>query len=86
MNNRHRKTLKAVFTNPTPSDLKWQDLESLLINLGGVVKEGRGSRLRVSLNGVKAVFHEPHPTGKEVCQCTIREFKMFLENAGISPS
>lgn len=74
-----------MFTHPTPSDIKWPDIESLLTALGGVVEEGRGSRKRVLLNNVKAVFHEPHPTGKEVCQCTVRDVRTLLENAGISP-
>ena len=36
-------------------------MESLLSALGAEVSEGRGSRVRVALNGVRATFHEPHP-------------------------
>jgi hypothetical protein len=78
-------TLRVIFATPVPSDLKWKDIESLLFSLGAVIKEGRGSRVRVALNGVRAVFHEPHPTSKEVCKCTVKDVKDFLESAGIAP-
>jgi hypothetical protein len=61
MNAKNRKTLNAIFHNPVRSDLTWKDIESLLKALGSEVSEGRGSRVRVALNGVRAVFHRPHP-------------------------
>jgi hypothetical protein len=85
LNSKQSATLKTIFTVPVPSDLKWRDIESLLIGLGAVIKEGRGSRVRVALNGVRAVFHEPHPTNKEVCKCTVKDVRDFLESAEITP-
>lgn len=85
MNNKQSATLKAIFTVPVPSSLKWKDIESLLISLDAVIAEGKGSRVRVKLKDVKAVFHEPHPTSKDVCQCTVKDVKDFLESAGITP-
>jgi len=29
--------------------------------MGAEVSEGSGSRVRIALNGVKAIFHRPHP-------------------------
>jgi hypothetical protein len=84
LNSKQSATLKAIFTVPVPSDLKWKDIESLLISLDAVITEGRGSRVRVALNGVRAVFHEPHPTSKEVCKCTVKDVRDFLESAGIT--
>jgi hypothetical protein len=61
MNAKNRKTLYSIFHNPVKSDLPWKEIESLFNGLGGEISEGRGSRVRVSLNGVRAVFHRPHP-------------------------
>ena len=30
--------------------------------IGADISEGRGSRVRVALNKVRAVFHRPHPS------------------------
>lgn len=83
MNNKHYKTLEILLADQAPSNVKWQDIENLLTYLGAKIQEGKGSRVRVALNGVKAVFHEPHPTGKEVSKCLKKDIKKFLETAEI---
>jgi hypothetical protein len=83
LNNKQRKTLIDIFTNPTKSDIAWANIESLFSALGGEISQGRGSRVRVLLNGVRAVFHQPHPQ-REAPKGTIRSVRDFLENAGIS--
>ena len=45
LNNKHRSTLEAVFSKPTPSALEWSRIEALLVAAGCVVIEGRGSRV-----------------------------------------
>jgi len=85
LNNKQASILREIFATPVPSDIKWRDIESLFEGLGAVITEGSGSRVRVMLNGVKAIFHEPHPTSKTVCVSTVKDVKTFLENAGISP-
>ena len=65
MKSKHRKTLRAIFENPIRSNIPWADIESLLIACGAKISEGRGSRVRIVLNDVRAVFHRPHPR-KEV--------------------
>lgn len=84
MNNKHQKTLKAIFTNPVPSDIDWEDIESLFNALGAVVREGEGSRVRVALKGVRAVFHEPHSQNK-TCKCAVKDVRDLLSRAGIRP-
>ncbi|MFM2315255.1 MAG: hypothetical protein RLZZ04_4531 [Cyanobacteriota bacterium] len=59
-------------------------IENLFKALGAEVSQGRGSRVRVSLNGVKAVFHEPHPE-KETDKGAVKAVKEFLVNADIKP-
>jgi hypothetical protein len=61
MNKKHRRTLASIFEDPVRSNILWTDIESLLVALGAEVSEGSGSRLRVALNGVRAVLHRPHP-------------------------
>jgi hypothetical protein len=61
MSTKQRKTLKAIFENPVRSDVKWTDIEALFKALGAEISEGSGSRVRIALSGVKAVFHRPHP-------------------------
>ena len=61
MNKKQSQTLNKILEKPERSDILWSNIESLIIALGGEVTEGRGSRVRVILNDVKAVFHRPHP-------------------------
>ncbi len=84
MNARHRKTLEAIFERPERADIAWRDIESLVIALGGEISEGSGSRVRVALYGVRAVFHRPHPR-KEANKGTIKSVRRFLDEAGVEP-
>jgi hypothetical protein len=78
------RTLKVLFSDPVRANIDWHDVESLLTSLGAELTEGRGSRLRVELNGIRAVFHRPHP-GNEVGKPTVRSLRGFLSEAGIRP-
>jgi hypothetical protein len=82
MNTRNEKTLDLIFQNPLRSDIHWSDIESLLVALGAELSEGRGSRVRIALNGVKAVFHRPHPK-KETDKGALQSMRRFLQEAGV---
>ena len=84
MDSKHRKTLEAIFEKPERANIAWRDIEALFIALGAEVTEGRGSRVRVALKNVRAVFHRPHPR-KEANKATIRSVRRFLEAAGEKP-
>ncbi len=84
MSAKHRKTLEDIFKKPALSSIAWKDIEALLISLGADISEGEGSRIRIKLNNVRAVFHRPHPK-KETDRGAIASMKRFLENAGIKP-
>lgn len=84
VNTKQRKTLERLFTSPTPADIAWADIESLLRALGAEIDEGTGSRIRVKLNGVPAAFHVPHPR-RRAAQGRIRAVRAFLEDAGVRP-
>jgi len=46
------------------------------------ISEGRGSRVRIYLKGIRAVFHRPHPQ-KETDRGSMRSMRRFLKEAGI---
>ena len=77
----HRRTLVALLRHPRPANLRWADIESLLVHLGAIVREGKGSAISVSLKGKTAYFHRPHPgTRQEVAIATAVR---LLKEAGI---
>jgi hypothetical protein len=83
MNSKHEKTIELVFRNPVQSNILWTDIEGLLVALGGELSKGSGSRVRVKLNNVRAVFHRPHPE-KTTDKGAVNSVRRFLENAGVS--
>jgi len=84
MNAKHWRTLEAIYARPVPADLRWADIESLLIALGAERSEGRGSRVRFLLKGVEAVFQRPHPK-PETNKGAVASVREFLKMAGIEP-
>ncbi|MDE2149294.1 MAG: type II toxin-antitoxin system HicA family toxin [Gammaproteobacteria bacterium] len=84
MNSRHRKTLAAIFERPTRADLRWTGIEALFVALGAEISEGSGSRIRVALNGVRAVFHRPHPE-RITDKGAVVSVRRFLETAEVKP-
>jgi hypothetical protein len=61
VDSKHQKTLEAIFEKPERANILWRDVEALFIALGAEITDGNGSRRRVALKGVRAVFHRPHP-------------------------
>ena len=84
MNNKQRKTLQAIFEEPTRSDIEWKAIEAMLVAAGGEISEGSGSRVRIALKGVRAVFHRPHPR-KEADKGAVKSMRRFLESAKVTP-
>ena len=79
---KHVKLIESIFAEPVQANIHWNDIEALLRALGAECSEGKGSRLRVFLNGRRAVFHRPHPR-KEASKSMIRSIRRFLEEAGV---
>ena len=82
MNNHHRKTYQAIYTDPVKADIIWSDIEALFSALGAEISEGNGSRVRVELHGERAVFHRPHPE-KHTDKGAVKSVRRFLENARV---
>lgn len=84
MMGRHGKTLEAIFATPLRANVEWAGIEAMLKALGADISEGRGSRVRISLNGVDAVFHRPHPQ-KETDKGALKSMRRYLTEAGFAP-
>jgi len=82
MNNKHHKTLVAIFSDPVNGNLEWRKIETLFMALGCEILEGSGSRVTFLLNGVRADFHRPHPN-KEALRYRVLDARAFLNIAGI---
>jgi hypothetical protein len=81
---KHRKTLEAIFERPERSGIVWRDIESLFLALGADISQGEGSRVRVALGDVRAVFHRPHPE-RITDKGAVKSVRRFLQAAGAEP-
>ena len=84
MNQKHRRALEAIFDEPIRSNIPWRDIEAMLEAAGAEVSEGEGSRVRIALNGGRAVFHRPHPR-KETDKGAVVSMRRFLTETGVTP-
>jgi len=81
---KRRKTLTAIFAKPTKANIKFNDIESLVKALGGVVREGDGSRVVLELSGTREYAHRPHP-GKEAKKYMVEKIREWLTGLEITP-
>jgi hypothetical protein len=79
---KHERTRAAIFADPVRANINWSDIEKMLANFGAEISEGSGSRIRIALNGVRAVFHRPHPR-KETDKGAVKSMRRFLTEAGV---
>jgi hypothetical protein len=84
MGPKHRRTLEAIFEDPVRAGIAWRDIETMLEAIDADISEGSGSRVRIALNGVRAVFHRPHPH-KETDKGAVKSMRRFLTEAGVAP-
>ena len=82
MNKKRQKILQQIFQQPVQAGIVWKDIEALCKALGAEISEGSGSRVRIVLNDVRAVFHRPHPK-KETDKGAVVSVRRFLKEAGI---
>ncbi len=55
----------------------------MLIAFGAEISEGNGSRVRIKLNDVRAVFHRPHPENT-TDKGAVKSMRRFLQATGIT--
>ena len=83
MGNRNKKTWDAIFTDPVKPDIAWHDVEARVAAAGAEITEGNGSRVRVKLNGIRAVFHRPHPENV-TDKGAVKSVRRLLQEAEVS--
>ena len=66
---------------PTPADIRWAEIESLLTALGVNITERAGSRVQLNKGRYSIVVHRPHPR-PEANRNTVRDIARFIEQAG----
>lgn len=84
MQKKHLKTLDLIFKQPISGNIKFKDIESLFIALGGEIIEREGSRIAVVLNGQVKVFHRPHPN-PTTDKGAIASIRKWLDSLNITP-
>lgn len=84
LNSKNRKTLEAVFSQPVKSNIKWNDVETLLLAVGADLIEGSGSRVRFIKDDVALSLHRPHPRS-EIKPYQVKDIRSFLEILGVEP-
>ncbi len=78
MRRRHRRTLKRMQATPTPADIRWEEIESLLNALGVNLVERAGSRVQLVKGAQSIVVHRPHPR-PVTSRDTVRDIVKFIE-------
>jgi len=61
---KHRKALEKLCATPPSSDIKWDELKSVLEHLGYTMLKGSGSRRKFYHQARNALIicHAPHPS------------------------
>ncbi|WP_101776429.1 type II toxin-antitoxin system HicA family toxin [Pasteurella oralis] len=78
------KLLEKLKKEPPPKDFTWNELRSLLTNLGFEEKQGTGSRVKFVHSNLKypISLHKPHP-GNELKIYIIEQVKGALDELNI---
>ena len=84
MGNRHIRTLQRIFSRPTPANVQWAEIESLMRAVGVDVIEAEGSRVHLVAKSLALVVHRPHPR-PEVGGATVQVIREFLREIGVTP-
>jgi len=84
MKRQHQETLRLIFKRPVSGNIRWKDIEALLLALGAALDERAGSRIGVTLFGEVRVFHRPHPS-PDTNKGAVAAVRQWLEENGVRP-
>jgi hypothetical protein len=84
LSSKNRKTPEAIFSHPSRTNIKWEELKKLLTALGAELHEGEGSRVHFMIGVAKLVLHRPHP-GNEAKEYQVEAVRKFLRSLEIKP-
>ena len=83
LRSRHQRTLERIFARPTPSDIRWAEVISLMRALDVEISERAGSRVLFVKDSARTVMHRPH--GPHLVQPAVRDVAAFLSRIGVEP-
>ena len=81
---KHQKTLERLFGKPTPTDLTWTDLASMLEAAQVKVNERPSGFVALVKAGEVMVLRPPHDKPLAV-SATVRDIAGFLKAVGVTP-
>ncbi len=84
MKRKHQKILKLIYARPVSANVRWSDIETLLLELGAKIEEREGSRVLIKLFDERRVFHRPHPT-PTTDKGALASLRDWLFNNGVKP-
>lgn len=82
MKKKSTKTLQLIFAHPISSNIKWKDIEALMIELGAEVLEREGSRVAIVWKDEVKVFHRPHPS-PDTDKGAVASLRKWLDSKGV---
>lgn len=85
MSHKHQTLLLTIFHDPIPANVHWREVESLLSHLGATLEPSHGARFKVTLHQDVEFLHHPHHNS-ECSRDLIKQLRVFLARAGVSPS
>ena len=62
----------------------FSDIETLIISLGGEVRQWAGSRVVFEIKGSRKYLHRPH-SGKEAKKYQVEELREWFNNLEVRP-
>ncbi len=84
MKRKHQKTLELLFNHPISANVRWSEIETLLLELGAQIEEREGSRVLIRLFGERRVFHRPHPSPM-TDKGAVASLRDWLNDNGVNP-
>jgi len=84
MNAKQRKTLAAIFREPTSAGIEWRSAASLIKGLGDDIRHRDGSSVRIDLKAESINIHSLHPQ-KELKRYAVRLVRELLIRTGDTP-
>jgi len=84
MKRKYLKTLELIFSRPVSANVRWSEVETLLLELGALIEEREGSRVLIRLFGERRVFHRPHPSPM-TDKGAVASLRDWLNDNGVKP-
>jgi len=84
MNSKQTKTKAAIFSQPAPKNITWDEVVSLLLSLECDLRQKSGSAVTFEKGKIRLYIHRPHPENTlQIYQ--IRAIGNFLFQIGEAP-